>query len=200
MPLVTFAGLRMHVNDASIVQDFWASALGSALEQTVRTEVVAERYTVKNRVHLDVVDASLAPYEGLELVNEPGRFPWTTFHAPEGDEFCVFVVDDPGEYRLKAVAVDCVDAEASARWWQGVLGGELSVDDEDCWSLTGLPGVPFEGFDFAPVPEPKTVPNRVRWDVRLADGTVDDLVAAGATVLGTTELADPEGNEFCLVG
>jgi hypothetical protein len=39
----------------------------------------------------------------------------------------------------------------------------------------------------------------VRWEVRLADGTVDDLVAAGATVLSTAELADPEGNEFCLV-
>jgi hypothetical protein len=198
MPLATFAGLRMHVNDPETVRTFWEPTLGSAL-RAVLTEVVPEPYTVKNRVHLDVVAASLEPFMHLEPVDEPGRFPWTTFHAPEGDDICVFVRDDPGEYRLKAVAVDCVDAEASARWWQGVLGGELSVDDEDCWSITSLPGVPFEGFDFAAVPEPKTVPNRVRWEVRLADGTLDDLVAAGATVLGETELADPEGNEFCLV-
>lgn len=60
---------------------------------------------------------------------------------------------------------------------------------------------------FTPVPEPKTVKNRVHWDVLLDDATVDDLVAAGATVLRRpddeidwTVLADPEGNEFCAFG
>ena len=55
---------------------------------------------------------------------------------------------------------------------------------------------------FVPVPEPKTVKNRIHWDVDTAD--VGQLVAAGATVLrerddeiGWTVLADPEGNEFC---
>ena len=52
-----------------------------------------------------------------------------------------------------------------------------------------------------PVPEPKTVKNRVHLDV---DGDRDALVAAGATllrvrdaVIGWDVLADPEGNEFC---
>jgi glyoxalase superfamily protein len=53
-----------------------------------------------------------------------------------------------------------------------------------------------------PVPEPKTVKNRIHLDV--TTGSVDDLVAAGATVLrakddeiGWAVLADPDGNEFC---
>jgi hypothetical protein len=57
---------------------------------------------------------------------------------------------------------------------------------------------------FAPVPEPKTVKNRVHWDVTLVDATIESLVAAGARVLRDRDdeidwwvLADPEGNEFC---
>ena len=60
------------------------------------------------------------------------------------------------------------------------------------------------------MPEPKTVKNRVHLDLRPAAGedapTVDDLVARGATVVGSgregphtwTVLTDPEGNEFCV--
>ena len=51
-------------------------------------------------------------------------------------------------------------------------------------------------------PEPKTVKNRIHWDVETDD--VELLVERGATVLRAaddelswTVLADPEGNEFC---
>jgi hypothetical protein len=57
---------------------------------------------------------------------------------------------------------------------------------------------------FQRVPEPKTVKNRVHWDVTLVDTTIDGLVAAGATLLRPKDdeihwwvMADPEGNEFC---
>jgi hypothetical protein len=54
-----------------------------------------------------------------------------------------------------------------------------------------------------PVPEAKTVKNRVHMDVF---GDTDELVALGATVLRLRDddernwdvLADPEGNEFCV--
>ena len=56
---------------------------------------------------------------------------------------------------------------------------------------------------FVPVPEPKTVKNRIHWDVLAPD--VDALLAAGATLLrapdddiGWHVLADPDGNEFCV--
>jgi hypothetical protein len=55
---------------------------------------------------------------------------------------------------------------------------------------------------FNKVPEPKTVKNRVHWDVTVSE--VQPLVDAGARVLRPPGddrrwhvLADPEGNEFC---
>jgi len=91
--------------------------------------------------------------------------------------------------------------EAQARWWAGVYG--VSVTDNDGWfTLEGVPGMPIQTMDFVPVPEPKTVKNRIHWDVSVP--SVAPLVEAGATVLrepggdiGWHVLADPEGNEFC---
>jgi len=57
-------------------------------------------------------------------------------------------------------------------------------------------------MDFNKVPEPKTVKNRIHWDVSVAD--LQPLLDAGATLLRAKDaeidwhmLADPEGNEFC---
>ena len=82
-----------------------------------------------------------------------------------------------------------------------MLGGELERDGAD-WALTKAPGMPFEYLVFGAVPEPKTVKNRVHWDVWAADPQL--LVDAGATLLrprgGDIDwhvLADPAGNEFC---
>jgi predicted enzyme related to lactoylglutathione lyase len=83
-----------------------------------------------------------------------------------------------------------------------VLGAEVGQDEEQCW-IEKVPGAPFDGIVFGPVPEPKTVKNRVHIDVTTDD--VEALVRHGATVLrakgddglGWTILADPDGNEFC---
>jgi Glyoxalase-like domain len=55
---------------------------------------------------------------------------------------------------------------------------------------------------FQSVPEPKTVKNRIHWDVW---GETATFLATGATLLrgrddeiGWDVLADPEGNEFCV--
>ena len=65
---------------------------------------------------------------------------------------------------------------------------------------------------FIEVPEGKTVKNRIHFDLRPVDGTREEEVARvtalGATVLadhrradgsGWFTLADPEGNEFCIL-
>ena len=79
----------------------------------------------------------------------------------------------------------------------------VSVTTNDGWfTLEGVPGMPIRTMDFASVPEPKTVKNRIHWDVTVPG--VAPLVEAGATVLRKPDadiswhvLADPEGNEFC---
>jgi hypothetical protein len=90
--------------------------------------------------------------------------------------------------------------------------------DADGYHLVDPDGVGPTLF-FQPVPEPKTGKNRVHLDVRVSgDGPFEQrwqriqdgvapMVALGATVLRRVDdpddcfivLADPEGNEFCLV-
>ena len=171
--------------------------------------LVPEPKTVKHRVHLDVWAASIADLEALgatvTLPAEESGFRWTQMADPEGGEFCAFLRerDRPPAYRLKAVGVDCADPERIAHWWAERFGIEPpvgQVEDEGAfWELHGVTNHPGVTLDFAAVPEPKTVKNRVHWDVY---GEVPAFERAGATVLWTkprgTEMADPEGNEFCV--
>ena len=91
-----------------------------------------------------------------------------------------------------------------AAWWAEALGGVAVDHDEHGYSwVEQIPNCPWESFDYAGVPEPKTVKNRLHIDVTTDD--LEALVAHGATVLraqgdsglGWTVLADPHGNEFC---
>ena len=219
MPLVTYQALCIDANDVSAVQGFWASTLGYELEklddgdahlrgsepgEEMWINLVPEPRTVKQRVHLDVRAESLEPFAGLERISKEGEFPWTTFADPEGGEFCVFTYDEPPAMKFKSTVVDSADHVAISDWWADVIGGRVSHGDGYS-SLEDVPSLPTEGFDFVSVPEPKTVKNRIHWDVTLRDGaTVDDLVAVGATILTPagevkwTVMADPEGNEFCV--
>ncbi len=203
---------------------FWAAALGlqfradgeaGALEGTdpsqgVWMNVVPERKTVKHRVHLDVHCASVDELveRGASVLEPQAEHPergWSVLADPEGGEFCAFVREpaELSDYRLYELVVDCARPRVVASWWADVLGADLGARvDQDWYWLENILGVPFEGWTFSPVPEPKTVKNRIHWDV-LVD-SVDDLTAAGATLLrGPAEddawsiLADPEGNEFC---
>jgi hypothetical protein len=103
-------------------------------------------------------------------------------------------------YRLYELVVDAADPRSIARWWGDALGLEPS-GEEGVWSVGPGAGLPWE-MGFVPVPEPKSVKNRVHWDVW---GDTPGLLAAGATLLrprdreiGWDVLADPEGNEFCV--
>ncbi|MFI2104216.1 VOC family protein [Isoptericola sp. NPDC019693] len=225
MTLVTFEALCVDAVDAAASGEFWARTLGLRLEmldgggavlrdpspepvpgRTVWVNAVPEAKTVKHRVHPDVRALSLDAFPDQPRLTEPGQYHYTTLADPEGGEFCVFTYDEVPDYRLKDVVVDCADYRKVAAFWQDLLGGTLTQDDAmDYAYLDEAAGVPFESFDFVPVPEPKTVKNRWHWDVRLNDGvTLDDLVARGARVLRPqddqirwTVMADPEGNEFC---
>ncbi len=170
---------------------------------------VPEAKTVKHRVHLDVKTGSIADLEalGASVVRpaEESGLDWTVMSDPEGGEFCAFVrsAEELPDYRFYALCVDARAAGEIARWWADVLGvAAKPSEDGSYWVLRDVPAAPFDAIIFIDVPEPKTVKNRIHWDVR---GDVQDLEAAGATVLRPrddeiwwTVMADPEGNEFCV--
>ena len=116
---------------------------------------------------------------------------------------------------LSHVTVDSRDAHAQSLFWSAVLGWAEDPDDpndpgdEEC--LLIAPGG-HQRLLFIEVPDAKTVKNRLHLDLRPAEGTRDAellrLLELGAVVLedrrrpdgsGWFVLADPEGNEFCLL-
>jgi hypothetical protein len=127
---------------------------------------------------------------------------WTVMADPEGTQFCAFLRDELPDDRMHGLVVDCVDAAAIATWWGMVYDAPVQVNSDDWATVEKIPGMPILTMDFTKVPEPKTVKNRIHWDVTVAD--VGLLLEAGATLLrrkddqiGWHVLADPEGNEFC---
>ena len=227
MALATYKDLCLDATDPAVLGEFWASALalelhhqdggdvyltGPTPQHTIWVNRVPEPKTVKNRMHLDV---GVAGRDGLQALIDAGArvvddesFSWIVMADPEGGELCAFVREGEravGMPQIYEIGVDTTDSpEASRRiaaWWADLLGAEVA--DDDGYSYVGrIPGAPFETLDFVPVPEPKTVKNRVHLDV--TTDSVEALVAAGARVLrerddeiAWTVLADPEGNEFC---
>lgn len=112
---------------------------------------------------------------------------------------------------LTEIIVDCEDPDRLGRWWGQVLGWPLTEDDRGfCWlsSTGGFDAPPF--LVFVPVPEPKTVKNRLHLDVNPSGcdqpEELERLLSLGARRVDVGQgdvpwvvLADPEGNEFCLL-
>jgi hypothetical protein len=120
--------------------------------------------------------------------------------------------------KFTELAMDCADPAALARFWCSVLGYEVQ-DEEDGLVTIGSPEVP-EGksrpgpvppvLTFACVPEGKIVKNRLHIDVNPTDREQDDEVRrlldlgarhadVGQGEVSWVLLADPEGNEFCVL-
>ncbi len=162
--------------------------------------------SVKHRVHLDIYARSLADLEAIGakvLMPEGDGRRWTVMADPEGGEFCAFLRDELPPTRLHGLVVDCVNPTSQAQWWDRVLKAEVVHHGQGYSTVQNIKKLPGVTFDFVPVPEPKTEPNRVHWDVSAK--SVDALVEAGASVVRRqddeirwTVLADPEGNEFCV--
>jgi hypothetical protein len=129
------------------------------------------------------------------------------------------------------VVIDCSRPHEQADWWAEALGWQVEQQDEAFirrmvesgaaseadttrhrGALVWKVGAAITSPDpdrprvlFQSVPEPKTVKNRIHWDVETDD--VQALLDRGATLLRGPDddidwhvLADPEGNEFCVFG
>jgi hypothetical protein len=125
--------------------------------------------------------------------------------------------------RLTEIVVDCREPIAQASFWAAALDYHI-VRSEDGqveiapWSqeppdlarqMVRTPGVPT--LVFVAVPEGKAVKNRLHLDLRPTEGSSDAEVqrlaklGARPTDVGQGSvpwvvLADPEGNEFCVLG
>ncbi len=125
--------------------------------------------------------------------------------------------------RWYTIVIDAHDVAAQARWWARVLDWVIGYEADDevvivprhaadesrTYRWEEAP----QGWVFVPVPEGKTVKNRIHLD--LAPHSSDDqaaevqrLIDAGATRVDVGQdpeqvswvvLADPEGNEFCVL-
>ncbi len=116
--------------------------------------------------------------------------------------------------RMQAVAVDVSDPDRVARFWAAALGWRITYESPDEWVIEPAAGSPEDGVAadviFLRVPEAKQLKNRLHLDLRPDSdqaGEVDRLIALGATRadvgqspdVSWTVLADPEGNEFCVL-
>lgn len=184
---------------------------------------VPDPETVKYRVHLDLATTSAAHQAELvahlkDLGATPadvgqGDVPWTVLADPEGNLFCVL---EPREiYRdtgpIAVVVVDCADPRAMAEFWDKALNWTLHEVTEDHAVLRSADGIgPY--LEFLRTPGERTWWNRVHLDL-LPDpldgkeAEVTRLRALGAADIDLgqgdvpwTVLADPEGNEFCVLG
>ena len=117
--------------------------------------------------------------------------------------------------RISHTTFDAADAYSQALFWAAVLGFAQDPEqpdapgDEECmiFSPDGS-----QRLLFIEVPETKQVKNRLHLDLVPATGTRDEelarLLALGASIqhdlrqpdgTGWVVLADPEGNEFCIL-
>jgi catechol 2,3-dioxygenase-like lactoylglutathione lyase family enzyme len=118
---------------------------------------------------------------------------------------------------ISHTTIDCANAYELSEWWKQLLGYVDLADDpnapghEEC-----LIQRPDGGHQilFLEVPDVKSVKNRLHFDLRPSERTRDDEVewalGIGATQVedhrdkygpgtGWVVLADPEGNEFCIL-
>ena len=105
------------------------------------------------------------------------------------------------------IVVDALDPVALGRWWAEALGWVVVNDDPEEFEIRPaperLPGILFEH-----VTEPKATKNRVHIDLRPDDqaAEVERFLALGATKVDIGQgdvswvvMADPEGNELCIL-
>ncbi|MFE2164583.1 VOC family protein [Streptomyces sp. NPDC059447] len=112
---------------------------------------------------------------------------------------------------LQNVAVDCADPYELAHFWSRVTGRPLHPEDKPGARETQVLLAEGPMLYFNQVPEPKKTKNRIHLCLRpetSREQEVERLLGLGATFVsdhrnpdgtGWAVLADPEGNEFCVL-
>lgn len=187
------------------------------------TVPVAEPKTEKNRLHLDLVSESTAHQAGMvdrlvEFgarpvdVGQPEDADHVVLADPEGNEFCVVLRSDflASTGVLGAVAFEPAEP-ATGHFWSAATGWPVVYDQDGDVAIRHPSGQgPFVTFGPPDVPA-KRAKNRVHLDVAPHRGDnhemeVNRLIGLGAEPVDIGQddvpwavLADPDGNEFCVL-
>jgi hypothetical protein len=183
---------------------------------------VSEAKVGKNRIHLDLVSESVG--HRTEMVDRlialgaqridigQGDVPWVVLADPEGNEFCVVL---RGEFLATTGLIGAIVFEpgepVTGRFWGEAIGWPVVYDQDGDTAIRAPDGRgPF--ITFGPAGgAAKTGKNRLHLDIALpSDGDqsaeVDRLVTLGARHVDIGQgdvpwvvLADPDGNEFCVL-
>src|SRR6476619_2361289 len=177
------------------------------------------RKSGQNRLHLDLTSASeqdkrqtvaRALNLGAALI-DIGQHPeekHVVLADPEGNEFCVI---EPGNQFLADCgsigAVACDGSQQVGYFWSEALGWPLVWDQDEETAIRSPHGGPKITWGGPPV-APKAGKNRLHFDLAPVgddpEAEVDRLVSLGATRIdigtdGSVVMADPDGNEFCVL-
>jgi hypothetical protein len=111
--------------------------------------------------------------------------------------------------KLTTIVIDAADPTRIAAFWVAVLGWDATPDADGDIVLSD-PGTSGVELLFIKVPEPKRLKNRLHLDLNPLEtdqsAELDRLLSLGAVRVDIGQvdtswvvLADPEGNEFCLL-
>jgi hypothetical protein len=163
------------------------------------TSLDDQRQTVERALALGGrhVDVGQRPEEGHVVLADP-----------EGNEFCVI---EPGNAFLADCgfigALSCDGSQAVGYFWSEALGWPLVWDQDQETAIRSPHGGPKITWGGPPL-MPRTGRDRLHFELALPAGgdpraEVERLLTLGATRVGTSdgrvELADPDGNEFCVL-
>jgi|SRR5579859_715846 len=110
--------------------------------------------------------------------------------------------------RFYQLVIEARDPRSIARFWAAVLDQQVLYESDD-EVIVGSDEHCYPGFCFVPVPERKIFKNRLHIDLDPddRDAEVERIIALGARRADVGQapdatwavLADPEGNEFCVL-
>jgi catechol 2,3-dioxygenase-like lactoylglutathione lyase family enzyme len=230
--------LCFDANDPLPLARFWAEALRWEVHDETDREIplvptdgtrfridflpVADKKTVKNRIHLDLTTTSIDDQTQTvtRLVElgarhiDVGQGPdddHVVLADPEGNEFCIIEPTNnflAGCGRLGSIT--CDGSPAAGYFWSEALGWPLVWDQDEETAIRAPDGTgPF--ITWGPPLPPKTTKNRLHLDIAPPEGRdqsseVDRLVSLGASRIDIGQgdvdwvvMADPDGNEFCVL-
>jgi catechol 2,3-dioxygenase-like lactoylglutathione lyase family enzyme len=184
---------------------------------------VAEKKSGKNRLHLDLVSESTEHQTemvgrlttlGAERVDigQSEDADHVVLADPEGNEFCVVL---RGDFLVNTGLLGAIVFEpgepVTGRFWGKAIGWPLVYDQDGDTAIRAPDGEgPFITFG-PPGGDAKTAKNRLHLDIApTSDGDqqaeVERLLGLGATHVDIGQgdvpwvvLADPDGNEFCVL-